>query len=162
MTASNDTSSNIPEPSNRVVCIDTTVTYGIVIVRVKSRSIQIVTNDAVDIHAVAGITGIIADEERVVGVLASDGKVIVFGPVPATVELGQKVDTKLVSSVLGQLVKALVADPVVVTATRVAETDLELFPRTIEEHRAADVLLDQNAVHSRCVSPCTIGLFNCR
>jgi len=36
--------------------------------------------------------------------------------------------------------KTLVADPVMVT--RVAETDLELFPRTVEEIVISDVLLN--------------------
>jgi len=70
----------------------------------------------------------------------------VLRPIPLTVEARQQVNTKLVSSVLGQLMKTLVADPVV--ATFVAETDFELLSGTVEERRTTKVLLDQNTVRT--------------
>jgi len=132
------TISSIPEPTNVIPsCTDAMATA---IVGAKSDSIQTVIRDTVDGNPVTGVTRVLAGNKRVIGNLASSGKTTVFGPVPASGESRQKVDTKLVLSALRQLVKTLIADPVVVTL--VSKTDFELFPRAVEERRGTNVLLD--------------------
>ena len=77
---------------------------------------------------------------QVVGCLAADNERTVLGPVPAAIGFLQ-VKPELVAAARCQLMKQVVAKPEV--ASRVVEPDFILRPRTVEDIRPVDVLLDQ-------------------
>jgi len=84
--------------------------------------------------------------ERVVAGFASDKKSVIIGHVNHTIPSRPEKTSQFVTSFLGQLMQQVVAEPVV--ASRVAESDFKLRPRTIEKVGSMDILLDQqrNAV----------------
>jgi len=65
----------------------------------------------------------------------------VLGVVPVAAATWLQVELQLVAAVQCQLTEQFVAEPVV--ASGVVEADFKLRPRTIEEAKPVDVLLDQ-------------------
>jgi len=90
------------------------------------------------ITSVARVAGYM--QPVVVG-LALYGERIVLLVVPAEIAC-LHVTSHLVAASLRQLTEQVVAEPVV--AARVIESDFKLRPRTIEEVRTVNILLDQN------------------
>jgi len=97
-------------------------------------------------HGVASVSGITGHHERVVVGFGADRECVIIGHVDDAIRSRLNETPQFIASFPGQLVKQVVAEPVV--ASGIIESDFELRPRTIEEVGAVNVLLDQqcNAV----------------
>ena len=94
----------------------------------------------VDEH-VGPVARVAIHTHEVLGFLTGYHKGAVFSPIPTVGHTLTQVKSKLVSVVLGQLMKQLIAQPEV--AVRVVESKFVLLPRTVENVRSVDMLLDQ-------------------
>jgi len=96
---------------------------------------------AVPLHCISSVTRVPGYLHRIVGRLTINSERAVLGIAPAAVIERLQVKSQLIAVIVGQLMQQFVAEPVV--AFRVAETSLELLPRTVEEVGSVDILLDQ-------------------
>ena len=88
-------------------------------------------------ESIARIARVPAHKKR----LAVDNERTVLGVEPAEIATCLDVGSQLVAAAQRQLTEQVVAEPVVTSP--VVEADFELIPRTVEEVKAVDVLLNQ-------------------
>ena len=92
-------------------------------------------------ESIARIARVPAHKKLVVARLAVDNKRTVLGVEPAEIATCLDVGSQLVAAAQRQLTEQVVAEPVVTSP--VVEAHFELIPRTVEEVKAVDVLLNQ-------------------
>jgi len=122
------------------------VETGFIVITVQRREHSVVLN--IEGSPSRSVPGEPVERHPVVGRLAADGKRAVFVPVPQRVVEALQVESDAVLESVRQLEQPVITEPVV--TARVAESDLELRPRPVEEGRSVDVLLDEN-VSAFCI-----------